>query len=206
MAIKEAYVGLGWSYPGQSNFAKAEDTFKKAIELNPKNDKVIVGLGWIYRIQGKFAQAEGLLKKAIELNPESDRLYGAISFLYEDTGKVELAKEYAWKADRLRLEYCNLSTIDNYRKLKTILDKRKIRLVCAQYPMRNLEPLKKIFKEDTGIIFVDNESIFKEVVEKASYAEYFWDMFGGDFGHCTEKGNRLLAQNIADVILNEIFK
>jgi hypothetical protein len=31
------------------------------------------------------------------------------------------------------------------------------------------------------------------------------DMFGGDFGHCTEKGNQLLAQNIADTILKEVF-
>jgi len=30
-------------------------------------------------------------------------------------------------------------------------------------------------------------------------------MFGGDFGHCTPKGNRLLATNIADVILKEVF-
>jgi hypothetical protein len=30
-------------------------------------------------------------------------------------------------------------------------------------------------------------------------------MFGGDFGHCTPKGNMLLAQNIADVILGEVF-
>ena len=31
------------------------------------------------------------------------------------------------------------------------------------------------------------------------------DMFGGDFGHCTVKGNRLLAENVARVILKEIF-
>jgi hypothetical protein len=30
-------------------------------------------------------------------------------------------------------------------------------------------------------------------------------MFAGDFGHCTVKGNTLLAQNIADVILREVF-
>jgi hypothetical protein len=30
-------------------------------------------------------------------------------------------------------------------------------------------------------------------------------MFGGDFGHCSRNGNRLLAKNIADVILKEVF-
>jgi len=30
-------------------------------------------------------------------------------------------------------------------------------------------------------------------------------MFGGDFGHCTDKGNKLLANNIAGAVLKEIF-
>jgi NH3-dependent NAD+ synthetase len=31
------------------------------------------------------------------------------------------------------------------------------------------------------------------------------DIFGGDFGHCTPKGNRLLAKNIAQAILKNIL-
>ncbi len=78
-------------------------------------------------------------------------------------------------------------------------------MVCAQYPMRSIWPLKKIFEEDNNVIFVDNEGIFREALDKASYKDYFRDMFGGDFGHCTEKGNRLLAQNIADTVLRDVF-
>jgi hypothetical protein len=29
-------------------------------------------------------------------------------------------------------------------------------------------------------------------------------MFGGDFGHCTPEGNRLLAENITEVILKRV--
>ena len=71
--------------------------------------------------------------------------------------------------------------------------------------MRSIESLKKIFEGQTGVIFVDNERIFKDAVKREGYKEYFKDMFGGDFGHCTPKGNRLLAENIADVILKEVF-
>ncbi len=75
-----------------------------------------------------------------------------------------------------------------------------------QYPMRNAEPLKKIFPgQEKSIIFVDNEKIFKDAFRKEGRREYFVDMFGGDFGHCTPKGNQLLARNIADVILKEVF-
>ena len=62
-----------------------------------------------------------------------------------------------------------------------------------------------MFENKEGIIFVDNEMVFRKALKQASYDEYFTDMFAGDFGHCTPKGNRLLAENIANVILKECF-
>jgi tetratricopeptide (TPR) repeat protein len=200
-----AYVELGWLYLDQNKSLGVENAFKKATELNPQNDNAYLGLGGAYLDQGKFSQAEYALKKAIELNSINDRAYGALLLLYAKIGRSDLAKSYAKKANRLRLEYYSPVTVGNYRKLKEILDKRKIKLICVQYPMRNLEPLKVIFEQDQGVIFVDNESIFKEALKKSSYKEYFKDMFAGDFGHCTDKGNRLLAQNIADSIFKEVF-
>ncbi len=121
--------------------------------------------------------------------------------LYEEMGRSELAKEYAKKVNN----YTPV-TVNNYRKLKEILDRKGIKLVCVQYPMRNIKPLKKIFEDDSkGVVFVDNERIFRDLVKQDGSRIYFRDMFGGDFGHCTEKGNRLLAGNIANVILKEIF-
>ncbi len=201
-----AYVELGWLYRDQGEFSQAEDFLRKAIELDPKSDRVCVRLGWLYREQGKFSQAENFLRKAIELNPKNERVLGALSSLYEEMGKPELAKEYAEKANRLRSENYAAVTVNNYRELKEILDRKGIKLVCVQYPVRHVGPLKRIFEKDKGVIFVDNERAFKEVLKKSGYKEYFKDMFGGDFGHCTRKGNMLLAQNIADVILREVFE
>jgi hypothetical protein len=93
----------------------------------------------------------------------------------------------------------------NYREVKRILDRRKIKLVCVQYPMLQLLSLKAIFNGQNGVIFVDNENIFKEAVQKSGYQKYFTDSFGVEFGHCTAEGNRLLAQNLANVILKEYF-
>jgi hypothetical protein len=120
-------------------------------------------------------------------------------------GKPELAKAYTEKADRLRLEQLNPITVQNYRSLKSILDKKGIRLVCVQYPMRSIELLKKTFQgEEENVIFVNNEKIFRDAVKKDGYRIYFRDAFGGDFGHCTGKGNQLLAANIANAILKEV--
>jgi tetratricopeptide (TPR) repeat protein len=202
---EQAYLELGQLYRDRRDFSKAEDAFRKALELNPGNDFLFHKLGETYQAQGKLRDAENAFKKALEINPKNERALSAMASLYEETGKPELVKEYTQKVDQLGSEDLSAVTVNNYCKLKEILDRKGIKLVCVQYPMRNVEPLKRIFEKDEGVIFVDNEHVFKEAVKKAGYKEYFKDMFAGDFGHCTQKGNELLAQNIADVILREVF-
>ncbi|MDD5560811.1 MAG: tetratricopeptide repeat protein [Candidatus Omnitrophica bacterium] len=201
-----AYLELGRLYREQGKLSQAEGLFKKGIELHPENVRACITLGWLYREEGKLSLAEDTFKKAIELSPNEDDAYAAISIFYEEMGKSALAKEYADKANLERLRYYNPVKAVNYRKLKDILNKRDIRFVCVQYPMRNIGPLKKIFEDDEkNIIFVDNEKIFKDAIKISGSTAYFKDMVGRDFGHCTEKGNRLLAENIANVILKEVF-
>jgi lysophospholipase L1-like esterase len=94
---------------------------------------------------------------------------------------------------------------NNYRKMKSALDSRKIRLCCVQYPVRSIAVLVSMFDRPGEIIFVDNEWNFKDAIGKGKYDDYFMDSFAGDFGHCTPKGNRLIAENMAGVILKELF-
>jgi len=201
-----AHIEQGLFYQDKGQLVQAEDSFKKAIELNPHSDWERMELGWFYRSQGKFTQAEDLFKKAIELNPQNDWAYASLESIYMETGDLELAKQYGQKASELRLSYYVQTVAGNYHKLKDILDKRGITYVCVQYPVRSIEPLKKIFHGDEEvIIFVDNEKIFKDALIQGKYTDYFIDSFGGDFGHCTDKGNRLLVKNIANAILKEVF-
>jgi tetratricopeptide (TPR) repeat protein len=202
-----AYFGLGSLYRDQKQLRLAEEWFKKAIELNPKKDGAYFGLGGLYHNQGQFQLAEECFRKSLEsdLPDNKSDSYGALATLYGETGQSALAQEYYRKANELRLNVYNSMTTDSYHKLKEILDKRRIKLVCVQYPMRSVEPLKRIFEGQQGIIFVDNEKVFKDAVSRQGYKEYFRDVFEGDFGHCTDKGNRLLAENIASVILKEVF-
>jgi hypothetical protein len=83
--------------------------------------------------------------------------------------------------------------------------RKGIKLVCAQYPRRSVRPLKEILVPTEGVIFVDNQKVFADAIGSSSYDDLFVDRFAGDFGHCTPKGNELLAKNVAEVLLKEFF-
>lgn len=201
-----AYVGIGNTYQDQGRHGRAIEMFKEAIEIGPRDDDAYVGIGYSYYAQGKHDEAIDVFERAIETNPKNDILYGALAnHYYGELKKYKLAEEFFRKANELREKYYNPTTYHSYRKLREIVARRGIKLVCVQYPMRSIEPLKRLFEDPEGIIFVDNEKVFKKAVKQTSYDKYFIDMFGGDFGHCTKEGNRLLAENIANVIVKDYF-
>lgn len=199
------YFRLGEIYIKQNMVTQAEDSFRRAMELNPRDDKIYFQIGRYYLEINKLADAQAMFKKSIALNLYNDKAYGGLAIVYEKMKQYNFAQKYYEKAEEIRLKRFSLISANNYRKLKKMLDKKKVKLVCVQYPMRNVLPLKKIIAEIETIIFVDNEKLFKKAIRSEGYNEYFLDNFGGDFGHCTMKGNRLLAGNIAKVILEECF-
>lgn len=199
------YGDLGRLYLLNGKAGLAEQTFKQGILADPKDYTCYVGLGGVYENQNRLSLAEGYFLKGIQLNPGDHRIYGSLALLYQEKGRDDLAQKYYRKVNELCFNNQSAITAWNYLRLREMLKRRGIRLVCVQYPMRSIRPLRDIFKDDDeGVIFVSNEEVFKNAVKREGYNAYFWDMFAGDFGHCNEKGNKLLAGTIARVILREV--
>ena len=196
---------MSWYFIEQKKYAQAEEVLLRVVQINPLNEKACIELARVYINQSLYKRAEEYLSKAIKINPHSYAAFATMGVLNNKRGDFLQAKEYFDKANILTRYYDNALLRHNYRQLKEILDKRKIVLVCVQYPMRSILPLKEMFSGDQGAIFVDNEIIFKESIKADGYTKYFVDMFGGDFGHCTPEGYKLLAANIARVIFKKYF-
>ena len=93
------------------------------------------------------------------------------------------------------------ATRKNYQRICSELLKKDIRVICMQYPLRSIKPLKDLLEPIDGLIFVSNEDNFKSALHRNSYWDYFIDDFANDFGHCTHEGDRIIAENLAQTIL-----
>ncbi|OGX16120.1 MAG: hypothetical protein A2166_00050 [Omnitrophica WOR_2 bacterium RBG_13_41_10] len=203
----ELHIELSRCYTAQKDFSRAEEVLKKASKMDPMEDEIFVELAWLYHAQNNEVSAEECLRHVLNIDPGNESLLDELTKYYDKRNKSlendEIIQGFvqAYKST----DNYPASTKRRYRKLRDIVLARGITLVCVQYPRRRLQPLKDILGSKKLIIFVDNEKIFNEAVAKGRYEDYFTDRFAGDFGHCTEKGNRLLAENIAEALLREYF-
>ena len=220
------YLDLASRYEKNGLFKKAEEMYKKAVEISPLNAAVYSRLGDIYFTVEDNKKAEEMYIKALSLDDNLEQPYYRLFSVYLQTGQTKEAEDIlnrSFKIQNKSGEYVRLflkhlnksdfndqavinnSTIYNYIKLREMLKERGIKYACMQYPMRKVEDLKGIFKSDKDIVYIDNEKVFKDAVSKDGYDALFKDRFVSGFGHCTDKGNRLIAKNIADVLSKEVF-
>ncbi|MCK5862774.1 MAG: tetratricopeptide repeat protein [Candidatus Hydrogenedentes bacterium] len=196
---------LGSIYKARGDWRGAAKMYKKALKLPPQDNSSFGNLLTLYLQKQEFGELEKICLDTIKHNPDNSPALSALALCYEGQGKGGLAENYFNKAKEARSKYFNPTTAKNYQRLQEIVTANGIQLVCMQYAMRNLEDLKRLLPDHKGIIFIDNESIFKEAVKRKGYSTYFIDSFRGDFGHCSEKGKWLMAENIAKIILKEVF-
>lgn len=204
-----AYTQLGAVYFAQSKFEKAEEMFKKAIELNSYDFIAYSQLGNLYSSLSNFKEAEKMYKKAIEINPNQDSAYTNLERTFRKMGvsDEEIEKFYREKGFSFKIRNSTTSyavTKDHYKQLYNTLNKRGIKLVAMQYPTRNVDELRGMFEGNEDIIFVSNEENFQKALEVGRYEDYFIDRCYNSFGHGTAKGNRLIAENVADAILKDL--
>jgi tetratricopeptide (TPR) repeat protein len=199
-----AYYDQGCCYERQKQFEKAETSLRRALEIDGHNFVYILLLAEIYQAEKKYDQAEKFFDEALKMNPEDSELLYAVVDFNKERGRADLANLYLQKANALETQYYLPVTRKNYRKLAELVRQKKIALVAVQYPRREMIPLRNMLAGVENVIFVDNQKIFDDAVISDGYEVYFRDTFSGNFGHCTAKGNRLLAENIAKTIVKEI--
>ncbi|MCR4663336.1 MAG: hypothetical protein K5622_05575, partial [Endomicrobiaceae bacterium] len=148
-------------------------------------------------------------KKIIEQIPQeqyTDILYAGKAIEFLKNKDIDIAEKFFNKAEEYRLQYFSFNTFKTYNAIVDISINNNIKFMAMQYPMRSINSLKKILysnKNYKNITFISNEENFKKYLYNiGSYDDLFTDQFAGDFGHCTELGNQMIAENVKNCIIS----
>jgi tetratricopeptide (TPR) repeat protein len=198
-----AYNMLAVLYLETGRNAEAKVMFEKISEL----DSLYAAAG--YHKNGDMERSREVIEKlkasgTSEVDPDKQcqELIGRIATF--ESGTVEVQRFFEDVEMRRQSEYCS-KTQTSYQKLRQLAEREQFDIVCMQYPVRSVEPIKRMVGEGKGIYFLSNEDNFKKVLESERYDHIFTDIFAGDFGHCTDKGNQLIAKNLAQLIERDIL-
>ncbi|MZP29523.1 tetratricopeptide repeat protein [Heliobacterium undosum] len=86
----EVYCGQGLNFVDQMRIREAEESFQKALELEPQLADAYYGVGRVYFEQGKYDQAEKAFASAIAFKQDG-RYYNALGDLLHYLGRVDEA-------------------------------------------------------------------------------------------------------------------
>jgi len=196
----DPYIQLGHQY-SQNNKEKELSMYKKGISNNPRSSELWFWLGKFYYLNGNLQESEIALKKVININDDdstnrSSDAYQLLAKIYQQQNR---SKELN-NAIKMAIESSDVLE-NNLPIIAEILKKKGVKLIAMQYPLRDVNILKNILK-DYDVTYVDNKKSFEDALETKGTEKIFIDLFAGDFGHCTPEGNRIMAENVAEVLLN----
>ena len=209
-----SYIHLGRLYSNNGDVSllkkntykeKELEVYKKGLEKHPDSTELWFWLGKYYYWHGNLEEAEATYIKTLSLNNSDNAnrsadIYQILANIYQKQNRnidEEKALDMAMQSSEV-LE-------NNLPIIAEILNKRGIRLIVMQYPLRDINILKNILK-GYEVTYVDNKNSFEEAIKKEGIEKIFIDLFAGDFGHCTPLGNRIMANSVAEVIIEEFYR
>jgi len=197
----EAAMHLADCLEERGRTAEALQVYRRVIEINPRHSLGFIRCLDFCERRNLRDDAEKLIARINALDVRDSMFYARMAKFFHRAGNREMEERYRGKADDLQAQYYHPMTRRNYLDLRAILERHGVALVCVQYPRRDVEPLKRIFSESAGLVFVDNRASFEKQLQTAEYEEIFCDNLYGDIGHGTKRGNRLLAENVAEALV-----
>jgi len=142
----DGYVNLGWLY--RNTEPKKVDqsiaAYKKALELNPKEEQAALGMGWSYINQKNWDAAIGAFNQAMQIDPTTaSEANNAIGWSYLFKKDADKAQEYfdkgaaAGRADA---------------RLKTNIERLRKGMEAEQAALEAPPPPPRIERPDAGTL------------------------------------------------------
>lgn len=196
-----AYEQLGRLRQRQKKWSDAIPLYAAAAARAPTS-RIFEEIGECRGFLGQWPEAEKNYRKAAALGEVRWAYMPLTEALIREGKEKEAAAAFA-EMNAL-IGGARTMTDIRYRRLADAVLGRGIPLVAMQYPLRPVEALVRAVGPRPHLVFVDNEKSFKEALGRHTRDELFWDLFAGNFGHATALGNRLIAADAEDGVLNAL--
>jgi tetratricopeptide (TPR) repeat protein len=99
-----AHMNLGILYLNQGDYAKAEASYKKAIEIEPAMTTACINLADLYRMLNRDDEGEQILRSALERDPDMAAVHYSLGLLLIRKGNPDEAMEHLRHAAALEPE------------------------------------------------------------------------------------------------------
>jgi tetratricopeptide (TPR) repeat protein len=100
-----SFVTLGMNYQTLKNYKKAEESYSKAIEMNPQKGEGWASLGMMFLEEGSNTdEALRCLKKGAEFSPRIAVIHAYLGAAYLKAGDKEKAEEEFAEAEKLHCQ------------------------------------------------------------------------------------------------------
>ncbi len=202
----EYYGRIILHYKSHNNMEKAKYFAEMACnDKNPisANIDLYGTIKTLISEEDKIKFKKKFLHTYMEESNMNDISYGLLSYEYLEQKDYQKAQDCFNKANEIRLKFPDLELYNLYKLIVKKLIDNNIKVICMQYPVRSVLILQEQLKNELyydKITFVSNEKNFKDVLMKKNFDDLFVDLFAGDFGHCTDLGNTLIAENVVDTL------
>jgi tetratricopeptide (TPR) repeat protein len=137
----DAYVNLGWLYRNTEpkKIDQSVAAYKKALEINPKEEQAALGMGWSYINQKNWDAAIAAFNQAMQIDPStSSEANNAIGWSYLFKKEADKAQEYYDKGSAAGRSDARLKT--NIERLRKGLEAEQAALEAPPPPPRVERP------------------------------------------------------------------
>ena len=94
-----AWLMLGAVYERQKQYERAEDEFKKVLDVNPRNAQVLNYYGYMLADRGlRLDEAQDLIQRAVDLEPQNGAYLDSLGWVYFKLNKLEASEAMLRKA------------------------------------------------------------------------------------------------------------
>lgn len=181
-------------------YRKAKDYYKKSMEAGYFVEEALGHYLWLLVEFGYVKECSDLIKNYVEKGGILNyfELMSAQTCLLDNSESQRFLKE---NQENLAFAFVQNAGLFNYKRINKKIADSGASHVVMQYPMLSIQKLKQIFKDEKKIYYVENLRNFEEALSLHAEGEVFIDKFAGEFGHTTELGHKLIAQEIIQTLL-----